>query len=100
MKLSKGQGISLFTAIVTFGIFNTVVFLAPLTHSVNFWLGYFFELFALSTSVSFSKFQDFFMTFMRCYACFYSWHFNSSLVLFLMRTEAFLRYVSYLRWKP
>ncbi len=51
MKLSKGQGISLFTAIVAFGIFNTVVFLAPLTHSVNFWLGYFFELFSLITMV-------------------------------------------------
>lgn len=49
MKLSKGQGISLFAAIVIFGIFNTVVFLAPLTHTVVFWLGYFFVLFALIT---------------------------------------------------
>lgn len=51
MKLSKGQGISLFTAIVAFAIFNIVVFVAPLVHSVNFWLGYFFELFALITMV-------------------------------------------------
>lgn len=49
MKLSKGQGISLFTAIIIFGIFNTIVFLAPLAHTVNFWLGYFFALFALIT---------------------------------------------------
>lgn len=49
MKLSKGQGISLFAAFVLFGIFNTVVFLAPLAHTVVFWLGYFFALFALIT---------------------------------------------------
>ena len=49
MKLSKGQGISLFAAIMIFGIFNTVVFLAPLAHTVVFWLGYFFALFALIT---------------------------------------------------
>ena len=49
MKLSKGQGISLFSAFVLFGIFNTVVFLAPLAHTVVFWLGYFFALFALIT---------------------------------------------------
>lgn len=49
MKMSKGQGISLFIAFVFFGIFNVVVFLAPLAHSVVFWLGYFFALFALVT---------------------------------------------------
>ena len=49
MKLSKGQGISIFTAFILFGIFNTVVFLAPVVHTVVFWLGYFFELFALAT---------------------------------------------------
>lgn len=54
MKLSKGQGISLFTAFVFFGIFNVVVFLVPLTHNVMFWLGYFFALFALvSTTLVF-----------------------------------------------
>lgn len=49
MKLSKGQGISLFSVIIIFGIFNTVVFLAPLAHTVVFWLGNFFALFALIT---------------------------------------------------
>ena len=49
MKLSKGQGMSLFTAFIFFGIFNVVVFLAPLAHTVVFWLGYFFALFALVT---------------------------------------------------
>ncbi|MDD6094768.1 MAG: DUF6273 domain-containing protein [Clostridia bacterium] len=49
MKLSKGQGISLFASLILFGIFNTVVFLAPLAHTVVFWLGYFFALFALIT---------------------------------------------------
>ena len=49
MKLSKGQGMSLFAAVVLFGIFNVVVFLAPLAHTVAFWLGYFFALFALAT---------------------------------------------------
>lgn len=49
MKISKGQGMSLFSAIAIFGIFNTVVFLAPLAHTVVFWLGYFFALFALVT---------------------------------------------------
>ena len=49
MKLSKGQGISLFVAFILFGIFNVVVFLAPLAHTVVFWLGYFFALFALIT---------------------------------------------------
>lgn len=49
MKLSKGQGLSLFATFVIFGIFNVVVFLAPLTHTVVFWLGYFFALFALAT---------------------------------------------------
>lgn len=52
MKLSKGQGVSLFTALILFGIFNTVVFLAPLAHTVSFWLGYFFCLFALITMAS------------------------------------------------
>ena len=49
MKLSKGQGMSLFAAFILFGIFNVVVFLAPLAHTVAFWLGYFFALFALTT---------------------------------------------------
>ena len=49
MKLSKGQGMSLFAAFILFGIFNVVVFLAPLAHTVVFWLGYFFALFALTT---------------------------------------------------
>lgn len=49
MKSSKGQGISLFIAFAIFGIFNTVVFLAPLARTVVFWLGYFFALFALIT---------------------------------------------------
>ncbi len=49
MKLSKGQGMSLFAAFIFFGIFNVVVFLAPLAHTVVFWLGYFFALFALVT---------------------------------------------------
>lgn len=49
MKLSKGQGMSLFFAFLLFGIFNVVVFLAPLTHTVVFWQGYFFVLFALAT---------------------------------------------------
>ena len=52
MKLSKGQGMSLFAAFILFGIFNVVVFLAPLAHTVVFWLGYFFALFALATIVS------------------------------------------------
>lgn len=51
MKLSKGQGMSLFAAFILFGIFNVVVFLAPLAHTVVFWLGYFFALFALATIV-------------------------------------------------
>lgn len=51
MKLSKGQGMSLFSAFILFGIFNVVVFLAPLAHTVVFWLGYFFALFALATIV-------------------------------------------------
>lgn len=49
MKISKGQGMSLFTASLIFGIFNVVVFLAPLVHTVVFWLGYFFALFSLIT---------------------------------------------------
>ena len=49
MKLSKGQGISIFAALILFGLFNTVVFLASLAHTVVFWLGYFFALFALIT---------------------------------------------------
>lgn len=49
MKLSKGQGISLFAAIILFAIFNIVVFVAPLVHTIAFWLGYFFALFALIT---------------------------------------------------
>jgi len=49
MKLSKGQGISLFVAFVLFGGFNIVAFLAPIVHTITFWLGYFFALFALIT---------------------------------------------------
>ena len=49
MKFSKGQGMSLFTAFLIFGIFNVVVFLAPLAHTVVFWLGYAFAVFALVT---------------------------------------------------
>ncbi|MBR6693805.1 MAG: hypothetical protein IKL62_02530 [Clostridia bacterium] len=49
MKISKGQGVSLFTSIIIFTIFNIVVFLAPLAHTVVFWLGYFFALYALIT---------------------------------------------------
>lgn len=49
MRLSKGQGISLFAAFILFGIFNVFAFLAPLAHTVVFWLGYFFALFALVT---------------------------------------------------
>lgn len=49
MKLSKGQGMSLFIAFIFLGIFNIVAFLAPLAHTVVFWLGYFFALFALIT---------------------------------------------------
>lgn len=51
MKLSKGQGVSLFAAFVLFSVFNTVVFLAPTAHTITFWLGYFFALFALITIV-------------------------------------------------
>ena len=51
MKLSKGQGISLFTGIVLFAIITTIVFLAPLPHTIVFWMGYFFALFALATMV-------------------------------------------------
>ena len=51
MKLSKGQGISLFAGIVLFAVLTTVVFLAPLSHTTVFWLGYFFALFALMTMV-------------------------------------------------
>lgn len=47
MKLSKGQGMSIFTALIVFALFNIVVFLAPLSHTIVFWLGYFFALFAL-----------------------------------------------------
>jgi len=49
MKLSKGQGISCFAAVVLFGIFTTVSFLFPLEHTASFWLGYFFAIFALLT---------------------------------------------------
>lgn len=49
MKLSKGQGISLFAAIIIFAILSIVAFLAPLEHTVVFWLGYFFALFAVMT---------------------------------------------------
>ena len=42
---------SLFSAFILFGIFNVVVFLAPLAHTVVFWLGYFFALFTLATIV-------------------------------------------------
>lgn len=52
MKLTKSQGISLFAAIVLFGMFNVVVFLAPIAHSAVFWLGYFFALYALVTMMS------------------------------------------------
>lgn len=49
MKLTKSQGIGLFNAFLLFGVFNIIVFLAPLTHTVIFWLGYFFALFALGS---------------------------------------------------
>lgn len=49
MKLSKGQGLSIFVSAVLFGVFSIIVFLAPLPHTVTFWLGYFFALFALFT---------------------------------------------------
>ena len=49
MKLSKGQGLSIFVSAVLFGVFSIIVFLAPLPHTVSFWLGYFFALFALFT---------------------------------------------------
>ena len=49
MKLSKGQGVSFFAALILFGIFNVIVFLAPFAHTVAFWAGYFFALFALVT---------------------------------------------------
>ena len=52
MKSSKGLGISLFTAIITFGIFTTVIFLAPLEHTIIFWLGYLFAVFALVVTAS------------------------------------------------
>lgn len=47
MKLSKGQGICCFVAVILFGIFTTVSFLLPLEHTASFWLGYFFALLAL-----------------------------------------------------
>ena len=47
MKISKGQGVSLFASIVIFGVLSTVVFLTPLAHTITFWLGYFFAAFAL-----------------------------------------------------
>ena len=49
MKFSKGQGISLFAALIVFGIFNTIVFLAGVPNTVAFWLGYFFAFFGLVT---------------------------------------------------
>lgn len=51
MKLSKGMGVSLCSALALFGIFNVAAFLLPLTHTVSFWLGYFFALFALAAMV-------------------------------------------------
>ena len=49
MKVSKGQGTSLFAAIVIFGVLTTLAFLAPLEHTITFWLGYFFAVYALIT---------------------------------------------------
>ncbi len=49
MKFSKGQGISVFASAILFGVLSIIVFLAPLPHTVTFWLGYFFALFALLT---------------------------------------------------
>lgn len=46
MKLSKGQGISFFASIVLFTIFSIVFFLMPLNHTIEFWLGYFFAVYA------------------------------------------------------
>ena len=46
MKLSKGQGISFFASTIIFGIFSLIIFLTPLEHTIIFWLGFFFALFA------------------------------------------------------
>ncbi len=52
MKLSKGQGISLFASIVIFGIFTVIGFVAPIAHGVVFYMAYLFEVLALATLCS------------------------------------------------
>lgn len=52
MKLSKGQGISLFASIVIFGIFTVISFVAPIAHGVVFLMAYLFEVLALVTLCS------------------------------------------------
>ncbi len=52
MKLSKGQGISLFASIVIFGIFTVISFVAPILHGVVFLMAYLFEVLALATLCS------------------------------------------------
>ncbi len=45
--MNKGKGLSLFAAILLFGVFSVLVFLLPLPHTAVFWLGYLFEFFAV-----------------------------------------------------
>ena len=47
--MNKGTGLSIFAAILLFGVFSVFVFLLPIPKAPIFWLGYSFLFFALLT---------------------------------------------------
>ena len=47
MKLTKGQGISFFAAILAFVVLSVALFLLPVEHNLVFWLAYLFVVYAM-----------------------------------------------------
>ena len=46
MNLNKNKGISIVGAIIVLVLFHVLAFVVPVPHTVTFWLGYSFALFA------------------------------------------------------
>lgn len=46
MKLNRNNGISIVAAIIILVLFNVTAFIAPVPHTITFWLGYSFALFS------------------------------------------------------
>lgn len=51
MKLTKGQGISIFAAAIAFVIFSIAIFVLPMDRGIVFWMGYAFAIYAFIVMV-------------------------------------------------